>query len=190
MRTRPPLLRARPLIPCPAVEGPARPLFVRSTPLLEVERHVGVDALVSYRAHPVFVHRASAGIGGFSCRIIGLQCRRSRPVDRMMPVSRPAAGRQAVGVSWQVRREMVGVLVAYINEAVSPHWLRHAHNSHTIDPGATLPEVQATLGHASVSTTSGYLHARTDTSRAPRPGSVSSLRMRATVSDQRRALQI
>jgi hypothetical protein len=98
----------------------------------------------------------------------------------MLRVSRPAAGRQAVGVSWQVRREMVGVSVAYINEAVSPHWLRHAHDSHAIDPGATLPEVQATLGHASVSTTSGYLHARTDTSRAPRPGSVSSLRMRAT----------
>ena len=62
-----------------------------------------------------------------------------------MPVSRPAAGRQAVGVSWQVRREMVGVPVTYINEAVSPHCLRHAHDSHAIDPGATLPEVQATL---------------------------------------------
>jgi integrase/recombinase XerD len=53
-----------------------------------------------------------------------------------------------------------------INEAVSPHWLRHAHGSHAIDRGATLPEVQATLGHANVSTTSGYLHARPDTSRA------------------------
>jgi len=37
---------------------------------------------------------------------------------------------------------------AGINEAVSPHWLRHAHVSHAIDRGATLPEVQATLGHA------------------------------------------
>jgi len=53
---------------------------------------------------------------------------------------------------------------ARINEAVSPHWLRHAHGSHAIDRGATLPEVQATLGHANVSTTSGYLHARPDTS--------------------------
>jgi site-specific recombinase XerD len=46
----------------------------------------------------------------------------------------------------------------------SPHWLRHAHDSHAIDPGATLPEAQPTLGHANVSTTSGYLHARPDTS--------------------------
>jgi integrase/recombinase XerD len=53
---------------------------------------------------------------------------------------------------------------ANINEAVSPHWLRHAHGSHAIDRGATLPEVQATLGHANVSTTSGYLHARPVTS--------------------------
>jgi integrase/recombinase XerD len=49
---------------------------------------------------------------------------------------------------------------AGINEAVSTHWLRHAHGSHAIDRGASLPEVQATLGHGNISTTSGYLHAR------------------------------
>jgi integrase/recombinase XerD len=53
---------------------------------------------------------------------------------------------------------------AGINEGVSPHWLRHAHGSHAIDRGASLPEVQSTLGHTNVSTTSGYLHARPDTS--------------------------
>lgn len=53
---------------------------------------------------------------------------------------------------------------AGINQAVSPHWLRHAHGSHAIDRGATLPEVQATLGHSNIATTSGYLHARPDTS--------------------------
>jgi site-specific recombinase XerD len=36
---------------------------------------------------------------------------------------------------------------AGIEAPVSPHWLRHAHASHAIDRGATLPEVQATLGH-------------------------------------------
>jgi integrase/recombinase XerD len=51
-----------------------------------------------------------------------------------------------------------------INEAVSPHWLRHAHGSHAIDRGASLPEVQSTLGHGNIATTSGYLHARPDTS--------------------------
>ena len=53
---------------------------------------------------------------------------------------------------------------AGINEAVSPHWLRHAHGSHAIDRGASLPEVQATLGHGNVATTSAYLHARPDSS--------------------------
>jgi integrase/recombinase XerD len=48
---------------------------------------------------------------------------------------------------------------AGINEAVSLHWLRHAHGSHAIDRGASLPEVQSTLGHGNIATTSGYLHA-------------------------------
>ena len=36
--------------------------------------------------------------------------------------------------------------------------------SHAIERGAPLPEVQETLGHANVSTTSTYLHARPDSS--------------------------
>ena len=51
-----------------------------------------------------------------------------------------------------------------IDAPVSPHWLRHAHGSHAIDRGATLPEVQNTLGHDNIATTSGYLHARPDSS--------------------------
>jgi len=53
---------------------------------------------------------------------------------------------------------------AGINENVSPHWLRDAHGSHAIERGASLPQVQATLGHGNISTTSGYLHARPDDS--------------------------
>jgi integrase/recombinase XerD len=53
---------------------------------------------------------------------------------------------------------------AGINEAVSPHWLRHAHGWHAIDRGASLPEVQSTLGHGNIATTLGYLHAQPDTS--------------------------
>jgi integrase/recombinase XerD len=53
---------------------------------------------------------------------------------------------------------------AGINPGVSPHWLRHTHGSHAIDRGASLPEVQATLGHGNISTTSGYLHARPSSS--------------------------
>lgn len=47
-----------------------------------------------------------------------------------------------------------------INPAVSAHWLRHAHATHALERGAPLPLVQATLGHASIKTTSVYLHVR------------------------------
>jgi hypothetical protein len=38
------------------------------------------------------------------------------------------------------------------------------YNNVPIDRGATLPEVQETLGHDNIATTSGYLHARPDSS--------------------------
>lgn len=49
---------------------------------------------------------------------------------------------------------------AGIDAKVSPHWLRHAHASHSLDRGAPIHLVQQTLGHSSVATTSRYLHAR------------------------------
>ena len=56
--------------------------------------------------------------------------------------------------------------VAGIEGNVSPHWLRHCHASHALDHGAPVSLVQSTLGHASVATTSRYLHARPDCSSA------------------------
>lgn len=47
-----------------------------------------------------------------------------------------------------------------VNPDVSPHFLRHAHASHALDRGAPPHLVQATLGHANLSTTSRYAHAR------------------------------
>jgi len=55
---------------------------------------------------------------------------------------------------------------AGIQGKVSPHWLRHAHASHSLERGAPIHLVQATLGHASVATTSRYLHARPSDSSA------------------------
>lgn len=49
---------------------------------------------------------------------------------------------------------------ADIDAPVSPHWFRHAHASHALDRGAPIHLVQQTLGHASVTTTGQYLHAR------------------------------
>jgi len=60
---------------------------------------------------------------------------------------------------------------AKIAKPVSPHWLRHAHASHALDAGAPISLVRDTLGHASISTTSLYLHSK------PRDGSGKYLRL-------------
>jgi integrase/recombinase XerD len=60
---------------------------------------------------------------------------------------------------------------AGLPKRISPHWLRHAHASHALDRNAPIHLVQATLGHASVSTTGRYLHARpTESSSLYLPG--------------------
>ena len=41
----------------------------------------------------------------------------------------------------------------------SPHWMRHTHATHALARGATLTTVRDNLRHASLSTTSIYLHA-------------------------------
>jgi integrase/recombinase XerD len=53
---------------------------------------------------------------------------------------------------------------ADVTSKVSPHWLRHAHASHALRNGADVAVVSTTLGHASVATTSIYLHAEPGTS--------------------------
>ncbi|MGL4621480.1 MAG: tyrosine-type recombinase/integrase [Chroococcidiopsis sp.] len=55
---------------------------------------------------------------------------------------------------------------ALVEGKVSPHWLRHSHASHSLEHGAPIHLVQATLGHSDITTTSRYLHARPDDSSA------------------------
>ncbi|MHB9071653.1 MAG: tyrosine-type recombinase/integrase [Sedimentisphaerales bacterium] len=53
---------------------------------------------------------------------------------------------------------------AGISKAVSPHWFRHGSASHSISRGANISLVSATLGHASILTTSKYIHCRPEDS--------------------------
>ena len=55
---------------------------------------------------------------------------------------------------------------AGLDKGVSPHWFRHAHASHALDRGCPIHVVQATLGHASLATTSKYVHVRPSESSA------------------------
>ena len=82
------------------------------------------------------------------------------------PVFRSRKGGAPIG------REMLHRIVkdaaarAGLPANVSAHWLRHAHASHSLDRGAPIHLVQATLGHASVATTGRYTHARPSDSSA------------------------
>ena len=81
----------------------------------------------------------------------------AKAVDAIFP-SRKGGG--ALDAS-QVRRIVYAAArKAGLEKRVSPHWMRHAHASHALDRSAPIHLVQATLGHASVSTTGRYLHAR------------------------------
>ena len=49
---------------------------------------------------------------------------------------------------------------AKVNPLPSPHWFRHTSATLSLEGGAPIHVVQARLGHASLSTTSRYLHAK------------------------------
>ena len=59
---------------------------------------------------------------------------------------------------WRVIRRAAST--AGISGNISLHWLRHAHASHALDRGAPIHLVRDGLGHANLSTTSRYAHAR------------------------------
>lgn len=68
-------------------------------------------------------------------------------------------GRSPLGV--RAAREAIYKAASKVGlEDLSPHWLRHAHATHAMDRGAPLHVVQQGLGHASVATTSKYLHVK------------------------------
>jgi integrase/recombinase XerD len=53
---------------------------------------------------------------------------------------------------------------AHIEGKVSPHWMRHAHATHSLENGAPITLVRDTLGHASMETTAKYTHVRPNAS--------------------------
>lgn len=71
-----------------------------------------------------------------------------------------------------LRRAQVHVIVkaaakrAKLSDAVSTHWLRHAHASHALERNAPVHVVRVTLGHASLTTTTRYTDAKPATSSA------------------------
>jgi integrase/recombinase XerD len=78
---------------------------------------------------------------------------RTHPPDRPLFVTRSGLPMSR----WDVYKLIVRCARrAGIDRPVSPHWLRHAHAKHALDHGAPINLVQATLGHAWLSTTGIY----------------------------------
>ena len=85
----------------------------------------------------------------------------SKPVDATAtaPIfGSRKGGRLCTSAVWRVVK--AAAIRAGIPGNVSPHWMRHAHASHALDRGCPVHVLQATLGHASLATTSRYAHAR------------------------------
>lgn len=76
------------------------------------------------------------------------------------------------GDNWRMDESMIHRIVhsaagrVGIVGNVSPHWMRHANATHSIERGASLAMVQANLGHEDINTTAKYTHVRPGASTA------------------------
>ena len=104
-------------------------------------------------------------------RSIWTELVRLRAADPDAPLFRSRAGGGHLDPSQVHRIVKTAARRAGLSDAVSAHWLRHAHVSHALDHGAPAHLVQQTVGHASLVTTSRYAHARpSDSSSRYLPG--------------------
>jgi site-specific recombinase XerD len=69
---------------------------------------------------------------------------------------------------WEVTKRFFATAAGSLDDAhpslaeklrkATPHWMRHTHATHALESGADLTTVRDNLRHASVATTSIYLH--------------------------------
>ena len=80
----------------------------------------------------------------------------------------PSRVHPQLGITTRQIRNIVrkAARTAGIEKAVSPHWFRHAHASHSHKRGCPIAIVQVTLGHADLTTTTQYIDHMPDESSA------------------------
>lgn len=90
------------------------------------------------------------------------------PADR--PCRHPRTGDL---VRWRCAEQIIqravreAARMVELGGVVTPHCLRHAYATHALEQGANIRAVQGALGHSSLETTMGYLHAEADGVRSP-----------------------
>lgn len=116
------------------------------------EREVPVPVLMRFLRE----YRASIGLpewpAGEDMPLLGRAYAAARPVSPN-------------GIHRELKR-LLGTAADHLDRPdlrrVSAHWLRHSGASHGLDEGEPLQSVQGSLGHASLQTTSIYIHADRD----------------------------
>jgi integrase/recombinase XerD len=98
--------------------------------------------------------------------LLALRQQRDGPDD---PVFRSrSSAKRGVSIGprdvWKICKR--AVQRADLPREISPHFMRHAHASHSMNRGAPVHVVQQTLGHASLDTTTRYTHVRPGDSSA------------------------
>lgn len=71
-----------------------------------------------------------------------------------------------------VQRAVKSACTRALIDTITPHHLRHAFATHCLDAGQNIRHVQEALGHASLETTMGYVHADSTSVRSPLEGLV------------------
>lgn len=88
----------------------------------------------------------------------------ARPDEPVFKSTRPGGGHLGKRAIHDIVKD--AARRANLDPNISTHWLRHAHVSHALDHGAPIHVVRATVGHASLETTSKYSHIKPNESSA------------------------
>jgi len=78
------------------------------------------------------------------------------------PKARVFKGRRGGPLNVRDAREIIYRAAEASGLALSPHALRHAHATHSLDGGCPIHVLMTSLGHSNIATTSRYLHVHPD----------------------------